>query len=114
MDTNMNRNDIKMRILPVWFSNVATTHVAVTMPVMTHLVNDHEIQNYPSGIVVLPPESGLMRFLFPRNSPDPELLSIVLEKTGYTETELLGFERSLDGDAYYINYPGIKNIPFTF
>jgi hypothetical protein len=55
-----------------------------------------------------------MRLLFPRNSPDPDFLAIALEKTGYTEAELLAFNSSVEGDAHYINYPGLENIPFTW
>lgn len=110
----MNRNDIKARIFPVWFDNTIPSHVAVTMPVMVRVIDDPEIRDYPSGIIVLPPDSGIMRLLFPRNSPDPEFLAIALEKTEYTEAELLAFESSVEGDAHYINSPGIENIPFTW
>ena len=110
----MNRNDIKTRIFPVWFDNTIPSHVAVSMPVMVRVIDDPEIRNYPSGIIVLPPDTGIMRLLFPRNSPDPDFLAIALEKTGYTEAELLAFNRTVEGDAHYINYPGLENIPFTW
>lgn len=110
----MNRQEIKNRIFPVWFDNAIPAHVAVTMPLMVRVIDDPEIRDYPSAVIIIPPDLGLMRLVFPRSAPDPDFLATALEKTGYTEAELLAFECSVEADAHYINAPGIENIPFTW
>lgn len=110
----MNRDEIKQRIFPIWFSaEIPPCHVAVTMPVLMRVVDDMEVRNYPHGMILMPPDSGKMSAIFPRNAPNPEFLALILEKSGYTETELLSFERELIADEYHINYPGMQNIKFV-
>ena len=110
----MNRNDIKAKIFSAWFDDKPPAHVAVTLPVMLRVIDDPEIRNYPEGIITIPRDSGIMRFLFPRNVPNPDFLALALEKTGYSESELLAFTSVVEADAHYINAPGIENIPFTW